>query len=150
AAGRPGPRAALRRRADPGAVPRAAGQPDAVGRAPDPGRAAQAPGRGAGRPDRRGVALRGGPGRVRTGRASGRPQQRAHRLPRPAAGDVDSPPAVDEHVDLAADAELGEVDARLDGEAGARQDAALLVGLQVVHVGAVAVDLLADRVPGAV
>src|SRR5262245_45461966 len=77
-------------------------------------------------------------------------QERHHLLLRRAAGDVDGAASVDEDIDLAADAELRQVDPRLDGEAGARQDAALLVSFQVVHVGAVAVRLLADRVPGAV
>ena len=67
-----------------------------------------------------------------------------------AAGDVDLAVGVDEDVDLAPDAELGEVDARLDREAGPGQDEPLLVGLEVVHVGAVAVGLLADAVAGAV
>src|SRR5262249_5202311 len=79
-----------------------------------------------------------------------RRQDRHHRGLRGSAGDVYLAAGIDEHIDLAADAELRQVDPWLDGEAGARQDAALLVGLQVVHVGAVAVDLLTDRVAGAV
>ena len=54
-----------------------------------------------------------------------------------------------EHVDLAAHAELGQIDARLDGEAGIGQDAALVVGFQVVEMRAGAVDLLGDIVAGA-
>src|SRR5919109_1191484 len=53
----------------------------------------------------------------------------------------------DVDVYLRADAELAfQVDARLDGEAGARDDAARIPGLEVVDVGAVAVPLLADGV----
>ena len=63
---------------------------------------------------------------------------------------MDLPLAVDEDVDLAADAELVEVDARLDREAGPAQHQPFFVGLEVVHVGAVAVDFLADVVPDAV
>ena len=58
-----------------------------------------------------------------------------------------------DHVDLAADAELrslrGEVDAGLDGEAGVGQDQALVVGFEVVEVGAAAVEFAADVVAGA-
>src|ERR671928_1673311 len=58
-------------------------------------------------------------------------------------GDVD--------VDLGADAEAAfEVDAGLDGEAGAWDDAARVARLEVVDVGAVAVPLFADGVAGAV
>src|SRR4029077_13645150 len=46
-------------------------------------------------------------------------------------------------------AELGQVDAGLDGEADAGDDAALVARLQVVDVHAVAVDLVADRMAGA-
>src|SRR5205823_6580782 len=76
-------------------------------------------------------------------------QDRQHLGLQPAC-DVDRPPAIDEDVDLAPDTELLEIDPRLDREAGAAQDQALLVGLQVVHVGAIAVDFLADIVAGAV
>ena len=55
-----------------------------------------------------------------------------------------------EHVDLAADAELGEVDAGLDGEAGVGQKLAHVVGLEVVKVRAGAVNLVGDVVAGAV
>src|SRR5271157_4918063 len=57
---------------------------------------------------------------------------------------------VNEHVDLAAHAELGLVDSGLDRETGAAENQPLLVGLEVVHVGPVAVDFLADVVAGAV
>src|SRR5260221_10686715 len=49
-----------------------------------------------------------------------------------------------------AHAELRQVNPGFDREAGARQDPALFAGLQSVHVGAVAVRLLADAVAGAV
>ena len=55
-----------------------------------------------------------------------------------------------EHVDFAADAELGEVDAGLDGEAGVGENAALVVGFEVVEVRAGAVDFVGDVVAGAV
>src|SRR5271168_2724406 len=50
-----------------------------------------------------------------------------------------------EHVDFAADAELGletgrQVDAGLDGEAGVGQDLALVVGFEVVEMSAGAVE----------
>src|SRR5262249_970299 len=54
-----------------------------------------------------------------------------------------------DHVDLAAYAELRQVDAGLDGEAGVGDDLAVVLGLEVVHVGAGGVDLDPDRVPGA-
>lgn len=57
---------------------------------------------------------------------------------------------VDEDVDFTSYAEFGEVDAGFDGEASSGEDAALFVGFEVVHVGAVAVDFFADRVAGAV
>src|ERR1022692_2021146 len=53
------------------------------------------------------------------------------------------------HIHLRADAEVFEVDAGLDGEAGPGHDAALVVGFQVVHIGAVAVHFLAYGVTGA-
>src|SRR6185503_8493410 len=56
----------------------------------------------------------------------------------------------DVHVDLAAHAELRQVHAGLDREADPRDDPALVARLQVVDVHAVAVDLVADRVAGAV
>src|SRR5262249_51216172 len=79
------------------------------------------------------------------------PLQQRHNLRlRRAARDVHAAILVHEHIHLAAHAELRQVDTRLDGEAGARQDAAIFARLQAVHVGAVAVRLLADRVAGAV
>jgi hypothetical protein len=56
----------------------------------------------------------------------------------------------DVHVDLAAHAELGQVDPGLDREAHAGHDLALVAGLEVVDVDAVAVHLVADGVAGAV
>src|SRR5437870_11394718 len=54
-------------------------------------------------------------------------------------------------VDLAPDAEFARaVDARLDRKARVREQTASVPGLEVVDVGAVAVDFVADRVPGAV
>ena len=67
-----------------------------------------------------------------------------------AAGDVDLAVGVDEDVDFAADAEFGVVDAGFDGEAGAGEDEAFVVGFEVVEVGAIAVDFLTDGVAGAV
>ncbi len=56
-----------------------------------------------------------------------------------------------DHVDLAAYAELaGEVDAGFDGEAGVGEEEALVVGFEVVEVGAVAVEDDGDVVAGAV
>src|SRR5579875_1029717 len=56
-----------------------------------------------------------------------------------------------DHVDLAADAEVaGKVQAGLDREAGVGQQQALVVGFQVVEVGAVAVQLRGDVVAGSV
>src|ERR1019366_4928185 len=54
-----------------------------------------------------------------------------------------------EHVYFAADAELREIDAGLDGEAGVRQQAALVVGFKIVEVRAGAVNLMDDIVAGA-
>ncbi len=53
-------------------------------------------------------------------------------------------------VHLGPDAEAGQVDAGLDREAGPRDEAPLVVRFEVVHVGAGAVHLGADRVAGAV
>jgi len=61
-----------------------------------------------------------------------------------AAGHMHGSVLVDVDVHFAAGAEVGEVDARLDAEAGAADDAAVFPGLQPVHVCAIAVDLLAD------
>src|SRR5260370_37473308 len=54
------------------------------------------------------------------------------------------------NVHFAADSELRQINSRLDGKAGARSDAANVFGFESVHVGAVAVDTLADAVSGAV
>src|SRR5690348_10197232 len=56
---------------------------------------------------------------------------------------------INEHVDFAANTELRKVDTRLDREAAARQHLSFFVRLQVVHVGAIAVRLLADGMAGA-
>src|SRR6266478_4702886 len=56
----------------------------------------------------------------------------------------------DEDVDLTAHAELRQIDARFDGKARIGNDLALVFGLKVVHVGAVAVYRHADGVPGTV
>src|SRR5207245_2885480 len=53
---------------------------------------------------------------------------------------------VHEDVDFAADAEVGQIDSRLNGKTGARQDAALLARFEVVHVGPVAMNFLANGV----
>ncbi len=56
-----------------------------------------------------------------------------------------------DHVDFTAYAELaGEVDPGLDGEAGAGENKTLVVGLEVVQVGAAAVEFGGDVVAGAV
>src|SRR5207248_1133642 len=67
-----------------------------------------------------------------------------------AAGDVDLAVRVDVDVHLAADAELGQVDPRLDAEARPPDHPPVLAGFQPVHVGPVPVDLLPDVVPGPV
>src|SRR5436309_2138259 len=55
-----------------------------------------------------------------------------------------------QHIHLAADAKLTrQVNARLNREAGIGDDLALVFGFQVVHVGAVAMDAYANRMPGA-
>src|SRR2546422_5241100 len=53
----------------------------------------------------------------------------------------------DVEVHFAPDPVLRKVDARLDGEAGARDEPSFVPSLQVVEVGAVAVDLPAHTVP---
>src|SRR5262245_50138724 len=55
-----------------------------------------------------------------------------------------APLAIDKNVDLTADAELRQIDARLHRKAGARHYSAFFARLQAVHVGAVAVDFLTD------
>src|SRR5208282_1800969 len=56
----------------------------------------------------------------------------------------------DVDIHLAAHAELGQVDSRFDREARARHDLAVVARFEAVHVGAIAVNFLADAVPGAV
>src|SRR3954465_14600600 len=55
-----------------------------------------------------------------------------------------------DHVNLTAHAELGQINAGLDGEAGVGDDLAVVLGLEIVHVSAGGVDLDSDGVPGAV
>ena len=55
-----------------------------------------------------------------------------------------------DHIDLSADAEIVEIHAGFDREAGAREEPAIVVGFVVVHVDAVAVHGLAEAVAGAV
>src|SRR5581483_5722160 len=52
----------------------------------------------------------------------------------------------DDHVDLRSDAEVFEIDARLDRKAGSREQAPIVVRLVIVHVDAVAVDRLPETV----
>ena len=59
-------------------------------------------------------------------------------------------PQADRHVDLGADAEIVEVEARFDREAEAGHEPPVVVRLVIVHVDAVAVDLLAEAVSRAV
>src|SRR5258708_37110045 len=61
-------------------------------------------------------------------------------------------PAVpDEHVHFTAHAKFAEkIDSRLNGEAGIGNDLAFVFGFEVVHVGAVAMHVHANRMPGAV
>src|SRR5205807_3076257 len=54
------------------------------------------------------------------------------------------------NVHLAPHSEFGKVDSRLHRETRSGNDPAIVARLEVVHVGAVAVDVFADRVPGAV
>src|SRR5207237_9292801 len=56
----------------------------------------------------------------------------------------------DEHVYFAAHAELGQVNPRLDRETRVGQDAAFVVDFEIVHVGAVGVNLSSDALSGAV
>src|ERR1039458_7659075 len=69
-------------------------------------------------------------------------------IPLDAAGD-NGVVAGGDHVDFAADAELRQINAGLDGEAGEGQDAAFVVGFEVVEVGAATMKLGADVVAGA-
>src|SRR5664279_2387032 len=55
----------------------------------------------------------------------------------------------DHHVDFAAHAEVWQIDAGLDREAGVGQDQAVVLGLEIVEVGAVTVNLRRNGVPGA-
>src|SRR3954451_15774346 len=76
-------------------------------------------------------------------------KRRNQRLPRPAA-QLDLP-AGEADVDLAADTEAaGEVDSRLDREAGVGQVTAHVAGFEIVVVHSVAVAVVIDAVPGAV
>lgn len=68
---------------------------------------------------------------------------------RVAAGDMNATLPVDVNIDLAAHAELQQIDTRLDRKAGTRQHAPFLARLQVVHVLRVAMCLLPDRMAGA-
>src|SRR5258708_12263652 len=52
-----------------------------------------------------------------------------------------------EHIDLRADAERRRIHAGLDREAGARNQAPLVVRFEVVHMDAIAVDLGPETVP---
>src|SRR5689334_12494963 len=52
-----------------------------------------------------------------------------------------------QHVDFTADAIFRQINSGLNGEAGIGDDFALVLGLQVIHIGAVAVDVLANGVP---
>src|SRR5262245_57457489 len=54
-----------------------------------------------------------------------------------------------EHIDFRAYAEVRQVNAGLDREATPRSNAPLVVRFEIVHVGAIAVDVLSDGVPGA-
>src|SRR5271165_2912666 len=49
-----------------------------------------------------------------------------------------------QHVDLAAHAKLRQVDAGLDGEAGVGKNLPLVMNFEIVHVGAVGMDVGAD------
>src|ERR1700735_5279293 len=77
------------------------------------------------------------------------PVLNTHELLLNAAGDPSFAGSGD-HVDFAADAEFGQINSRLDGEAGVGQDAADVMGFEVVEVRAGAVDLVGDVVAGAV
>ena|SRR6185369_7497647 len=61
-----------------------------------------------------------------------------------------SPTASHQHVDLAAHSELGQVHTRFDGKAAIRENPPFVMHFEIVHVGAVGMDLGADGVPGAV
>ena len=55
----------------------------------------------------------------------------------------------DENVDFGSNAEVFEIDSRLDREERAGQDAALVVRFEIVHIRAGAVNFGSDRVAGA-
>src|SRR5262249_1431795 len=97
------------------------------------------------------------PPRTRGGKRVGRQanyarlsQDRQNRSLRVASRDMHVALPIDEDIDFAADAELGEINPGLDADTGVRQGAALFAGLEAVHIGAVAVDLFTDGVAGAV
>src|SRR5207247_11466493 len=56
----------------------------------------------------------------------------------------------DDHIDFRSNAEILEVDARLDGKTGAGEQPPIVVRFVVVHVDAVAVNRFAQAVPGPV
>src|SRR5437867_1315910 len=66
----------------------------------------------------------------------------------PGAGNA-SAGLVHEDIHLRAHAEVFEIDSRLDREAGPGNHPPLVVGFEIVHIGAGAVDVRADRVAGA-
>src|SRR5579864_439397 len=58
-------------------------------------------------------------------------------------------PSVSINVYFAANSKIFQIDSRLDGKAGVRQNRARIVRFQAIHIGAIAVDFLADAVAGA-
>ena len=54
--------------------------------------------------------------------------------------------SIDEHIDLASNTKLGKIDSRFDGKAATRQHAARFVRFEIIHVGTVTVNFLADTV----
>ena len=66
-----------------------------------------------------------------------------------AAGDLDFSVGMNEDVDLAAYAKLGQINAGLDGEEGSRKDSARLIRFQIVHMRPVAMHLLSQIVTSA-
>src|SRR5258708_22175227 len=56
---------------------------------------------------------------------------------------------IDEHVHLAANAELRQVNSGLNGKASPGKDCAFVVGFEVVHIRAGAMNILADLMTGA-
>ena len=65
-----------------------------------------------------------------------------------ASRDVNLSRTVNEYVHFATNAELRQVDSRLNGKARPRQHSPFLMRLQVVHVGAIAVRFLTDGMAG--